>query len=376
MGKRVVVIGVLITAALSAGSQELTVEPFPRVWGAGVDLQYGDLTAGRGTSTTVRGVFSAAYTSEGYFRYSDESLFSGEAGSNHEELTPSFNSINGDWLVGLEQGLLYGPGFAGPGSGNGRDRDLLSLFGYVRGRADSHVVSNEDKQLVYRSNKPDEAGIVQNSVVAGLFSDMVTESSPGRTRTGYYAELSAEWAPERFLNTAVGRADFHRYSARLHGFIPLASSSGQSLDLYAAAQSIVDVAFGDYLPINVLQSFGGREIEDGLGGTVRGLSSGRFDASFKAAQNVELRLVLPPFWNGRVVPGVVSYVDAGYYNDLQNRSPQADENSGTSLSAGVGLSTRLFGLATLVFYTHYLIGETRISGRSWTPFGIGFGYHF
>jgi hypothetical protein len=357
----ILLIGLLLTCA-SASGQEFSIEPFPRIWGAGVDLLYGDLSSATDTFTGLRTVLGAAYQTKGYYRQPDDSLYDEDSPG-----APRYNNVNFIWSVGIEQGLLQGPG---------RGSDLLTSFGYVRGRLDSHLPDDREEQLIFRSDLPDESGILQNSVVVGLFSDLVTELRSGRSRRGVYSELAWEWAPEALGNRAVGRADFQRVTATVQGFLPLYSRNAPTLDLYAATQSLFDLAWGDWVPVHARQSFGGRWPENGLGGTVRGLAAGRFDATAKAAQALELRMVLPPLWEGRIVPGIVAYLDGGYYRDLEKRSPNREDQEGSFYSTGIGVSTRLFRYATLVFYTHYLLNDTGVDGSAWTPLGIGFGYHF
>lgn len=362
MKRPAIVLIVLVLGSAAANGQQLSVEPFPRIWGAGLDLRYGDLSPQSAHDTDIRTAISAAYASGGFFRYPDGSLFDGDGSAEH-----AYHSVNATWLVGVEQGVVRNAADSG---------ELIFAFGYLRGRIDRHIKEHPQEQLLFRSDLPDENGILQHSLVGGLYASTVREPTAGRSKDGVYAELAAEWAPRELGNDAFGAADFHRYTATVHLFQPLYRRPNPMIDLYIAAQSIADISFGSYVPIAARASFGGREPRSGLGGTVRGLSNNRFDAAFKAAQNVELRIVLPPLGDDLVLPGIVAYGDFGYYYDLEERSPSVSEHSGIAYSAGFGVSTELFGVATLVFYTHFLVSGTRVNGSSWTPIGIGFGYHF
>jgi hypothetical protein len=72
----------------------------------------------------------------------------------------------------------------------------------------------------------------------------------------------------------------------------------------------------------------------------------------------------------------VVHSDFGYYDDREELSPSGEEHTGIALSSGLGLSVTAVDVATIVLYTHYLWTETLVTGGSWQPVGIGFGFHF
>ena len=117
-----------------------------------------------------------------------------------------------------------------------------------------------------------------------------------------------------------------------------------------------------------------------LGGSVRGFEYDRFDATLKAAGNVELRVNLPTISFGRrfpdLIPGFLVYTDAGYFNDLDGMSPSPDEQSGLLFSSGGGVYVDVRGIAEIIFYTNALWSPATIEGAHWVPLELGFGFHF
>jgi hypothetical protein len=139
---------------------------------------------------------------------------------------------------------------------------------------------------------------------------------------------------------------------------------------YGGARVAFDYLAGNKLPLHVLQSFGGRYPETGLGGAVRGSDPGRYGTRVKVVGNLELRGNLPSILWEDLVPGVLLYFDAGYYNDLDERF------SGPLFSTGVGVFLDLFGLGELVVYSQCVINKKNVDGSHFTPVNINFGFHF
>jgi hypothetical protein len=77
-----------------------------------------------------------------------------------------------------------------------------------------------------------------------------------------------------------------------------------------------------------------------------------------------------------LIPGLLVYTDAGYYNDMDSFSPDPAEAEGKLLTSGLGVYLDVLEIAEFVFYTNYLWTPARIDGTSWVPFSLGFGFHF
>jgi hypothetical protein len=331
------------------------------------------MTPDRRSETALRAVLSAAVSEGGYFRYPDGALYQGD--NLDPDRDPYYWLFNGQWMLGLEQGLVSNP----QDSPEGSSSDLITGFTYYRGYYDYPFSAEGYDPLFYRSPRPERDGILTNALLAGAYLSTLQHDREAKTRRGVYGELAAEWAPRALANELYGAADYARLSGKLYGFLPLHSSAPEKpggIGIYAGGFVGADLVAGDRIPAHIRQSFGGISVRPGLGGSVRGLETGRFDATFKLAANAELRTILPGLFDGRVLPGVVVHSDFGYYDDREELSPSGEEHTGIALSSGLGLSVTAVDVATIVLYTHYLWTETLVTGGSWQPVGIGFGFHF
>jgi hypothetical protein len=374
--KRTIVLSILLIAVLTAaGAQEsqFSVSPVPRFWGATVFARYAlEPPAADQVETSFIAGLSAAYETTGYFRVPDGSLFDDGDGGFTADNT-NYNRFDLFWQFGIQQGIL--PRADSPD-------DQAVVFAFYRGRYD--LPFRDDAQLYFSSGLPEvDAGLL-GAVHAGLAYSNVVQDDVTRSMSGVHAELVLQWGPAFLHNQILGSGDFTRTTLSGRGFIPLyavPTADGKNVfNSYLAIFGAVDWATGPDVPMAVRSSIGTRSERPGTGGSVRGVESGRFDATLKAVANVEVRANLPSIVIGKklpvLLPGVLLYTDGGYYNDLDGFSPTADDDSGTLLTSGAGVYVDIVNVAEIIFYTNYVWDPSRVDGTHWYPFSLGFGFHY
>jgi hypothetical protein len=193
----------------------------------------------------------------------------------------------------------------------------------------------------------------------------VAEHPSHGTKDGLFAEASTEWGPEFLLNTSVGRSSYVRLNVSAAGYHTLfdlaASRELNSLSMYVANYVSLDWAGGSSIPIHVSQTFGGRKLRSGLGGSVRGFETKLFDTTFKAVDNLELRIHGPALLIPSLYPVGVLHLDAGYFSGYFG-SP-ADDPQGILLSTGVTVGVNLLDVTVAgVSLTAPIVGE-RADGK-------------
>ncbi|MBN1241488.1 MAG: hypothetical protein JXA15_02130 [Spirochaetales bacterium] len=238
-----------------------------------------------------------------------------------------YQAANAQWDLGLRVPLL-----------GGQDPRLLEAFAAWRGRYDHRF--NDFSTTVFE----DARGLFGNALLVGLaYSGSGADSR--RVKSGLDAEWSLEWSPAGFSNV---EADHLRLNAQARYFMPLFSTGRDDLNLfsaYLASFASVDWAAGTDIPLHVLQSFGGRGLRSGLGGSVRGYASKSYDAATKAVANLELRLLGPAMFElPWFMPLVYGFYDAGFYHGLPESAGQEDAD-GFIASAGGGFALDLFDFA-------------------------------
>jgi hypothetical protein len=368
--KRTVLVALAIVIASAVGAQsQWDWSVGPRFYGATAGVRYA-LTppVADDVETSIVGILSTAYEGSTYFREADGSYFTVPADGTDDSVVSYFR-YDLLWQVGIQQGLY---------ARSDSPDDLAVGYLFYRGQYDLPFSDGTD--LFAQSGLPEVEQSLVGSVVGGVAASRVLLNDVTRVRKGFTAELSLEWAPSFLHNTLLGRADFSRITAQARGYVPLyelAPQDGRNqFSAYVAAMATVDWLSGPEIPFGALSSVGGRSPRAATGGLVRGYSSRRFDATFKAAANVDLRMNLPAIVLPQIVPGLVLFTDVGYYTDALERSPVDDENAGLVASSGAGFFLDLFNAVEFVFYTHYLWNEPAVDGSSWVPFGLGFGFHY
>ncbi len=255
-----------------------------------------------------------------------------------------YNSPNFQWEAALLQGLAL----------RGDGDNLVELFGFYRGRFD--LYQNDAPIALFE----DAEGLFGSSFMAGISYDSVV-TNRHKAKNGFYAELAGEWGPG-FLNA---RSDFWRLSAQARSFLTLVDlprEGGNLFNMYGALFGGVDYAGGQSVPIYVNQSFGGRNLRDSLGESVRGYERNSYDSALKAVANAELRLVGPALGIEAIVPVLYAFADGGYYRGFTEAASYGDE-AGFLASAGGGLAFDLFGFAQLGAFAGLKLIEDELYAR-------------
>lgn len=360
----VAVLLALIAAVAGAQSDQWEFRFGPRFWGATVAGRYMlEPPAEGAVETSVTGLLSSAYESKGYYRTPDGSLYSGD------DSLVSYNRFDLLWQLGLQQGIL---------SRADSSDDAAVAFVFYRGRY--ALPFEQTGQLFFQSGLPATDDSLTGAVVGGLAYRIVETHETTRVSRGVQAELAIEWGPAFLHNQLLSDADYSRTTLSARGYLPLYELEPEEgmnrFSAYLAGFGVLDWSTGPVIPLSVRSTTGGRSLRSAPGGSVRGYASGRFDATFKAVANAEVRANLPSIAIPEIVPGLVVYTDGGYYLDEDSLSPQPTENQGFLLSSGAGFYLDLFRFAELVFYTNYVWIGTDVAGASWVPFSLGFGFHY
>lgn len=358
---------------LPAQERDFIVSPGPLLWGAQADLGLQNyLQIREETNTTFWLHLGSWWGSDSYYRYPDYRIYDGALGA--EDIT-SFNEWGLAWGLGFAQGLI-------PREAEGRD--LLRVETWYRAHYEDHLLQDESDDLIVRSDLPDRRGVLLNKLFLALIYDETRTDLTSKQKDGLYGELSGEVAPAFLGNELVGSSNFARVNATLRYYRSLLNLGGNSrlvptlgLATFAAADQLVLI--GDdhrRIPADARQAIGGLSPRTGLGGAIRGLDSGRFDANTKLVGNLELRAFFPYALPLNVTPGLVMFLDGGYYRQPAGAAVGSRNFSGFLAGTGIGVSITLFDLATLVGYSAYNLSGENVDGRSWKPFFLGFGLHY
>jgi len=367
---------ILVNSALFSQTpdpQGLNIRPGLRLWGLALEIGYADtLFVPELTTELVLGI-GAAYQSQNYFRDPGTKDFvTATSFSNEEEVTNAiaFNQFNLYSYLGVRQSL--GSGFWLDG--------FYKLWWNYNFPENAHA-----DNLFFQTTDTDRDGSLTHSFfLAGRYTNLNRDPIT-RLNSGLLGILSAEYAPG-VLNP-LGKAHFFRTSVDLRGYIPITRNVNEetSMNRFSASlalMTITDYTWGlssensfDGVPYHVRSSFGGLQSRSGLGGTIRGFESGRFDAGFKNAQSIELRMVLPTLFVPGLLPLAVVHGDFGFWA-LPLEVTSTTPTFGFVASTGLGLGLDIFGFGTLIAYTHFGFGETLLNGANWRPFALGFGFHF
>lgn len=362
----------LAAAPVVAGDLPLAFDISPRIWGLDLGLGYTGLELLEGRQTTIWLWGGGGWEGKTFFRDADGTMLAeyldlGTGALNDMSATfpiadadSSFTRAEGKWQLGIVQGFVAAPD----------DRpDLVVGFLYYRGQYDAHLDQGAlIAALPVGYTFPDQDGIFQNSlIVGGAYRGVVRNDHA--VKSGLEAEASLEWGP-------VAPSDFVRLNATARYFLPIWDAAPERdrnlFSIYAGDFVSVDWAFGEAVPLNIRQSFGGQKPRTGLGGAVRGVDSGSLDGYFKAVNNLDLRLVGPAIalfgLNDAIVPGLVAYVDAGLFGSAGSPGPEA---WGFVASTGTGLFVDLINFAQLTLYVHYRLVGVNANGSALTTPSFG-----
>jgi hypothetical protein len=332
---------------------DFEIVPGIRFWGGDLEINYLGISFIPPLTTRLCIAVGFGYETAGYFRNPDNTLYCPPQSAsiiNHA----LFTRLEGVWSLGLRQGILFD---------RRKEDNLLEAHFIYRGKYSDYLeeVSSEDA-LIFSSGLIDSSGILQNSLVVGLFLNSVVEHDSHRKRNGIQADVSGEVAPEYLGNNIFGLADFSRFTVDIRGFVTVLDLDPENIiayntfNIYLGDRILLDYLCGGYIPLNARQSVGGREANssDGLGGVMRGVEKGRFDGYIKILNNFDIRMNLPTLWF--FVPSIVFYFDTGVSDNLDYTI--SVEN--ILFSTGAGFSFYGFGF-DLIIYINYFINEGKIS---------------
>jgi hypothetical protein len=332
--------------------------------GLGFKVGYKGLELSPAADTIISLSLLGVYDSSGYFRTPDGQPYEGGLPGLDAATSPYASRFTLRSALEIDQGLLW----------NERDRsNRLEAFLIYKLRYEVNRKDAGTSQLLFDSSLPDRDQILQSSVLLGLEWKDVDHGNPHRLLSGTGVEASIECGPRWFFN-GIGEADFVRFSLSTRAFLPLFDIDPESpLNRLSACMGFflaVDYVTGTSVPLNVRETFGGRYPRKGLGYAVRGLEDCRYDSPFKAVANADLRLSLPAIAVPGLIPGLLWFIDAGYYNFVDFPV------SGVVFSTGGGISLSLFDVFNLTLTTRFLLNTTRVTGGFWEPLFFAFIFHF
>jgi hypothetical protein len=372
MVRRIAVVVLLGLLAAQGFALPLAFDPSARIWGADLGVGYTGLKLLPDRTTTLWAYGGGGWERMTYWRYSDGAII----GSYFDPLTgavvttpvpsgtdpdldPYHQRAEAKWQLGVMQGLTTNERIG---------KDGLSAFVFYRGRYDGYyATSGSPMTLLSASGFPDASFL--NSVFAGFkWNDVLLDSH--HVQSGVAAEVSAE--------AGISGGSFLRLNATGRLFVPIfdldPSADRNRLNLYLGDFLSVDWMTGASIPLVIRQSFGGLDPRVGLGGAVRGVDSGSLDANLKAVNNLELRLSGPALFTPIIVPGIVAYVDAGWFDQVGEAV--ADPAMGFVASTGGGVFVNFFDFAQLFLYLNYRLIGTNANGDRLTTGVSGLDFTF
>lgn len=332
--------------------------------GLGFRVGYGGLDLSPPMNTVLSLSLLGVYDTYGYFRAPDGHPYEGGLPGYDDATAPYACRLTVRSALEIDQGLLW----------NERDRsNALEAFLAYKFRYEMNRKDAGTSQLLFDSSLPDRDQILQNSLLLGLEWKDIDHGNAHRVLSGTGAEASVEWGPQWFFN-GIGKADFVRFNLSTRAFLPIFDIDQEStlnkLSAYMGFFFSFDYVTGTSLPLNVRETFGGRSPRKGLGYAVRGLEDCRYDSPFKAVANCDLRLNLPAIADPGIIPGLLWFLDGGYYNLVDFPV------SGFVFSTGGGISLSLFDVVNLMLTTQFLLNTARVTGGYWNPLSFAFIFHF
>jgi hypothetical protein len=351
--------------AASEADDPLSFEVEPDLFGLTLSVDYKGLSFFPEVDTILKMSAGGNYSCFSYYRTPADKPYDGSLPGYDAEKSTDYDRFSFQFSCGIAQGLLWN---------DLETNNLLELFVDYKLSYYQNFKDKDRNQLIFDSTLPDRERQLQNSIMFGLEWKDMDSSQKHHIFSGSTADISLEYAPEWFFNSAIGKADFWRFNFQACAFLPVFDLSPDAelniLSSYLGIFLAVDYAWGGYLPIDVRGTFGGKNPRDGLGYAVRGLEDGRFDTSLKLVANIELRTNLPALGLPDIVPGILIFLDSGYYNFIDY------PESGFVFSTGSGLYLSLFNMVNLNFYTAFLLNQKTVTGETWVPLSFDFMFHF
>ncbi len=329
-----------------------------RLIGADVGVGYRGFQLFPNVDTVLWSYLGGGYEWQEYYRTPSGALIGpGGLGSAN----PGYMRIELLGRVGIAQGIVWN---------DDTMRNLLEVFVFFNSRYDTNQIA--PGQTLSDAMIDDRTGTFQNTLLGGLGLNGVHDDVDHKVRRGVSAELSAEWGPSWLFNTLIGSADFVRFNANTRIFLPFFDVAPDRpvnlLSAYLAENLSVDYAIGIGAPVPLVirQSFGGRRPQTGLGSAVRGVAWGSYDTNLKAVNNLELRVNLPALVIPDVVPGLIAFFDAGYYDQLGEGGIVTPAPAGIVASTGLGAYLDFLDLVTAALYLDYRLDDVNPNGSHWS----------
>jgi hypothetical protein len=352
----------IAVAAAFAAPSPVTFDLVRRSIGGDVGVGYRGFSFLPDQQTTFWAYVGGGYEGMHYYRDPAGNLLSpGEIATDggSPDFSPSFNRIEGAWRLGVEQGLEW----------NERTKaNLLEAFFFYRGRYDVNSLSAGTPLGSALTVLPDGGQCLLNTLQLGLGYDDLLFQKKHKTKHGVSAEATAEWGPGFLFNGTVGSSDFLRFNGTVQWFKSLydlaPDHASNVFSLYLGEYFSADYAValnGTQVPLYVRQSFGGRNQNVGLGGSVRGVDVGAYDTNFKAVNNLELRANLPALFHPDLVPGVVVFLDAGVYGQV-GEPGISSPRSGFVAGTGAGVYLDVLDRGNLGAYVEYRLDAANAAG--------------
>ena len=226
--------------------------------------------------------------------------------------------------------------------------------------------------LAQAATRPEVPVSLVNSVVAAVVVDTVAPVGPAHLKQGLVVTAGVEYGPAGLGNEVgdaayeLGRADFTRTELKTVGYLVMLAED--PIHLSVNGEVVLDAITGPYAPLAVRTRIGTFDPRNGLADTVRGFTKHRFDGRYRAAVNLEGRLIGPELFGLPLRPGALLYADAGTWSD----NADATLIDHIVFSSGAGLTLRL------------LLGELAVDAILYgnlpaadsANLTVGLGYHF
>ena len=351
-------------------SEGIIIEPDINYWGMNADISVYGFEVFEDLSSRILISAGASFRGLGYYRDENDNFIEEDDGSR--DIYGDFTQlrIHTNWGAGFYQGLI---------DNKGCRNDLIYTVLKYRGIREWNIEDSSRDQIIFDSIRPDKDGILLNSFIAALVYECVSEDSRSGNLKGFYSEISVERAPEWFFNDIEGDSDFIKYYGSFSFYIPAADfrdRNGETVSgIYLGDCFSADFVDGDKIPLIARQTMGSLHPKNGLGGTVRGFESRRFDGELKISNNLETRLTMPVMrtglFSGRMYirPGIFTFFDSGYYDLLTG----TDE--GFLLSCGGGIFGDINGIIQAMAYLSFPLEGKRLDEKA-MDFSLGLNLHF
>ena len=351
-------------------TESLIIEPDINYWGMNADISIYGFEIFKDLSSRVLVSGGAGIRSLGYYRDENDEFIEEDDGSRNVYSDFTQLRIHTNWGVALTQGIINREGFR---------NDLLYAELRYRGIREWNIEDSSREQIIFNSIRPDRDGILLNSLIAALVYDCVSKDEGSGNLKGFYSEISVERGPEWFFNDIEGDSDFIKYYGSFSLYIPAAdirNRSGEtSSGIYIADCFSADLVDGNKIPLIARQTMGSLDPKNGLGGTVRGFESRRFDGELTLSNNLETRLTLPvigtKLFRNRMYlrPGIFTFFDSGYYDLLDGT------DAGFLLSCGGGIFGDINGIVQGMAYLSFPLEGERLDEKAmdlftWTEFAF------